>query len=415
MNKLFLFLIIFLLCQKTTLTAQMSLDALQKNTSDSTKVMQDALTHERDLVDVFHWLANKRKHKHLDKPKTKTEAVHFAFVPGGGYSLQTGVAVAFAANTVFYTNKNDETRQSTVQTSIAFTQKKQIIVPLAANIWSKNGNYNFISDIRYMNYPSATFGLGARSRIKNESDIDFNYLRFHQSVLRKMTPNLFAGVGIYYDRFWKIQELNPTVGTTTSFERYGLTPSETATGINLQAVFDNRENPVNATQGWYVSARFRTNKTAFGSNANWDQTILEIKKYLPLSKNSRHVLALWSYNWFTTAGKPPYLMLPSTGWDDFFNIGRGYLQGRYRAQNMSYLEAEYRFPITHNGLFGGVVFANAQTFSKNINQQYQSLIPGYGLGLRLKLNKHSATNLCVDYGWGKDGSGGVFVNLGEVF
>jgi len=43
------------------------------------------------------------------------------------------------------------------------------------------------------------------------------------------------------------------------------------------------------------------------------------------------------------------------------------------------------------------------------------LIPGYGVGLRLRLNKHSGANLCVDYGFGRDGSKGLFVNLGEVF
>jgi hypothetical protein len=35
--------------------------------------------------------------------------------------------------------------------------------------------------------------------------------------------------------------------------------------------------------------------------------------------------------------------------------------------------------------------------------------------MRIKLVKHSSTNLCIDYGFGKDGSRGFFVNLGEVF
>jgi hypothetical protein len=72
--------------------------------------------------------------------------------------------------------------------------------------------------------------------------------------------------------------------------------------------------------------------------------------------------ALWSYNWFTFGGKPPYLLLPSTGWDSHVNTCRGFIQGRYRGSNMLYLESEYRFLITSNGLFGGVVFANAETF-----------------------------------------------------
>jgi hypothetical protein len=108
-------------------------------------------------------------------------------------------------------------------------------------------------------------------------------------------------------------------------------------------------------------------------------------------------------------------LLPSTGWDDFYNTGRGYIQGRYRGRNMVYLESEYRFGITKNGLLGGVVFANAESFSKVLSKQLDLIAPAYGAGLRIKLNKFSGANLCIDYGFGIEGSKGISVNLGEVF
>ena len=82
---------------------------------------------------------------------------------------------------------------------------------------------------------------------------------------------------------------------------------------------------------------------------------------------------------------------------------------------MEYLEVEDRFAISENGLIGGVVFVNAQSFKKNLATQFSAIAPGYGFGLRLKLNKTSATNICVDYGFGLQGSQGISVNLGEVF
>jgi hypothetical protein len=66
-------------------------------------------------------------------------------------------------------------------------------------------------------------------------------------------------------------------------------------------------------------------------------------------------------------------------------------------------------------LVGGVVFANAQSFTQPGSSQFTYVQPGYGLGLRISLNKFSRTNLCIDYGWGTHGSQGFFVNLGEVF
>jgi hypothetical protein len=161
---------------------------------------------------------------------------------------------------------------------------------------------------------------------------------------------------------------------------------------------------------------YRPNFTWLGSDDNWQSLIIDAREYLKFPGSTRNVLAFWSYDWFTVGnGNPPYLLLPSTGWDAYSNTGRGYIQGRYRSKDMLYLESEYRFGITANGLLGGVVFANAQSFSEPSSGQFSYLIPGYGAGVRISLNKFSRTNLCVDYGWGIHGSGGFFVNLGEVF
>jgi hypothetical protein len=132
-------------------------------------------------------------------------------------------------------------------------------------------------------------------------------------------------------------------------------------------------------------------------------------------RNSHNVFAVWIYDWFTVNGKAPFLMLPNTGGDPNSNTGRGYIQGRYRGNNMAYAEGEYRFRITKNGMFGGVVFANAQTFSEQATNSFEVIAPAYGFGLRVRLNKFTRTNLAIDYGFGKNGSNGLFVNLGEVF
>ena len=47
--------------------------------------------------------------------------------------------------------------------------------------------------------------------------------------------------------------------------------------------------------------------------------------------------------------------------------------------------------------------------------KFSSVLPAAGLGIRLKLNKFSKTNLCLDYGVGLGGSRGFAFNVGEVF
>ena len=160
---------------------------------------------------------------------------------------------------------------------------------------------------------------------------------------------------------------------------------------------------------------YRPNLTIFGNTATWRSLVVDARKYIHFPADSKNILAFWNYDWLTVSGKPPYLMLPFTGGDPYSNTGRGYIQGRFRGDNMLYLESEYRFGITNNGLVGGVVFANAQSFTEQGSGKFEKIAPGWGAGLRLKFNKFSRTNVALDYGFGLGHSGGVFVNIGEVF
>ena len=306
---------------------------------------------------------------------------------------------------------------SDILTSITYTQYNQILFPLAATIWSKNNKYMFSVDYRFLKYPSTTYGIGARTTENDAYTLNFNCVKLHQSVLRKVYNNLYVGLGFFYDHFWDIKEVDPPVGVHTSYERYGNQKKATAAAIAVRVLYDSRRNPVNATNGHYASIVFRPNYTFLGSDNNSKSLQIDYRKYFSIGGNPRHVLALWSFDWLTLGrGKQPYFLLPSTGWDDQYNTGRGYVQSRFRAKNLIYTEAEYRFGLTNNGVLGAVVFVNTQSYSKTLgNQQLSVIAPGCGAGLRIKLNKHSNTNLAIDYGFGQRGSKGIFLNLGEVF
>lgn len=343
--------------------------------------------------------------------------LHPTILPAIGYSLQTNWALALNYNLGFYNGGISDTIDniSTINASITFTLNDQIIFPIQANIWSKNKKYNWVTDLRYLQYPSLTYGLGGRSSIENESTLTYNYIKIHQSILKKIVPNLYAGLGFYFDRYWDIEELDkPTTGST-SFERYGFSSSEKAVGIPIKLLYDSRLNQINPTNGMFLNVIYRPSFSFLGSDNDWQSILIEARKYFHFPKNSKNILAFWNYNSLTMSGKPPYLFLPATAWDDFYNTGRGYIQGRYRGREMMYFESEYRFNISKNHLLGGVVFANAQSFSKDIKSQFSVIAPGYGAGLRIRINKHTSTNVCIDYAFGKDGSNGLFVNLGEVF
>ena len=372
-----------------------------------------------DIIDVFGNLFHKFKGKRVDTGEIKSPKFRIAGpVPAAGYSLNTGFAGIVTANGSWYTDTN--ANSSSVLTSFTYTLDNQIILPLQMNYWTKGNKYNIVVDWRYVYFPSLTYGLGGFTSAADGYIIDYSAIRIHQAVLRQLAEDMYAGIGYNLDYYWNIKEVNPPF-TPTDFETYGLSKTEFASGFTFNFLYDTRKNSVNPRGGNFINVIYRPNLTIFGNSNSWRSLVVDARKYIPLpmpwlySAGANNVLALWSYEWLTIDGKAPYLMMPNTGGDAYGNTGRGYIPGRFRGANMAYLEAEYRFGMLNDGFLGGVIFANAESFTEQTTNTFQTIAPAAGLGLRLKLNKFSRTNVALDYGFGLNGSGGIFVNLGEVF
>ena len=288
-------------------------------------------------------------------------------------------------------------------------------MPIESSIWTKNNHYNFIGDWRFFKYPQSTFGLGSNSSITAEDPMNYNFFRFYEVALRQLTGSFYAGIGYILDYHWNISHKQPFDHSPGSYEDYGVASHTISSGITLNALYDSRNNSIRPEKGMYASLRYRANEMAFGSTANWHSLVIDARKYYHFPARSNNILALWSYDWLVLSGKPPYLDMPATAWDAFGNTGRGYIQGRFRGTKMVYGETEYRFGLSRNGLFGGVAFANVESFAAGPGTAFQKVQPGYGLGLRVKINKVSNTNLSIDYGFGTQGSKGLFINIGEMF
>src|SRR5450432_1122574 len=370
----------------------------------------------KDLTDVINHIRHKDSRK--ENAERKKQHIQIGVFPAIGYTLQTGFAAVVSANAVIYRRNRktgDSSQPSTIATSISYSQKKQIIAPFQATLYFNNNKTVLISDWRYLRYPTYTYGLGMNTSPQDSTLLSFRYFKLHQSVLFQIHPHIFIGGGYAMDYFWNIREVYPHQLPESDFEKYGSGTTSFSSGISLNFLRDTRDNPVNAYKGSYTNLLLIPRLQILGSDANWTSMLLEYRTYFRFPASSPNILALWSYNWLTLSGTPPYLMLPSTGWDKTFNTGRGYIQGRFRSNNMVDAEAEYRIQLTRNGLFGMTIFGNLESFTNIDTWQFGSPAPAGGLGLRIKLNKYSRTNIAIDYGWGRQGSHGFFINLGEAF
>jgi len=408
-NKYLVALVLFLITP--TITIAQRKDTAVKKESAREKVA-DSLNKQKDIFDLFNKIFGAHISSKPDTLKLRPGKLYLALVPAVGYTLEGNWLANIAINTSFYTSNPNSTNLSTVTYGTQYDLNHQLTVPILSDIWLKNNTINLLGDWRYYIYPSYTYGLGGNTLLSNADLIDYSYIRFYQEVLGHFNSFFYFGGGYNYDNHFNIKEL----GNNPDFNSYNKGATQTiSSGPVLHFMYDSRSNINNPIDAFYGSVTYRYSTSLLGSTQQWQSVLLEFKKYIKLWASSPNVLALWSWNVFTFAGNAPYFDMPSNGWDINNNSGRGYIQGRFRGQNMVYDEAEYRFGITRNGLLGGVVFANAESVTQYPSNKFEYIDPGYGIGMRLKMNKYSNVNLCFDYGFGLMGSRGLFVNLGEVF
>lgn len=370
---------------------------------------------DKDLIDVAGQILKAKWLTKHDTISKKSGRVYFSGAPSLGYSLTSNLAAIFVGDFAFFTSEVEDQKISIVYLDVLYTQKNQFVFRIQNNLWTKNNKFNIVSDWRYYWYPQKTYGLGIQSNLNDAVDQTYSYVRFHQSILKSFKTNWYAGVGVAIDHHYGITQENGSVQLNDEIKRYGIGNQSTSSGLLFHLLYDSRINSLNPWGGAYANVVYRPNFTFLGSDGAWQMVQVDLRRYVPFPKGSQNILAFWSYNWFTFGGNAPYLDLPATAWDASSNLGRGYIQGRFRSKNLVYLESEYRFRISRNGLFGGVVFANAQSVTDWPSNNFNAIAVGAGTGMRFKFNKHSRANVCIDYAFGQGGSQGMFVNLGEVF
>jgi hypothetical protein len=375
---------------------------------------------QKDIVDVIQGLFKKRDTIPLEiNPDFTVNKSLGPFNSGllyPGYSLVTSYQAVFAGDISFYADTIWDRKLSDIFVYSLYSANKQWVEVVKSNIWTRHNKLNLVGDWRYYKFPTDIYGLGGESTLTKSNNIDYSYLRLYEAATFSVRKNINIGLGYNLDSYWNITEgQHDSVTGIYGMDLYGFKTETFSSGISLDALYDNRLNVNNPQEGSYANIQLRQNLRILGSDNDWTSMVVDLRHYIPFPKHPGNILALWSYNWLTLFGVPPYLDLPSNGWDSDNSTGRGYIQGRFRGANFVYLESEYRYPITQNGLFGGVVFINSTLISEPNTNEFSKINLGAGFGLRIKVNKDARTNLAIDYGFGAEGSRGFFFNLNEVF
>jgi outer membrane protein assembly factor BamA len=384
---------------------------------------------QKDLIDNIREFTKSKK----PPPDTymKVGRLYKSLLPVIGYGPAYGVVVGAGVSFSTLLGDKKNTHISSALLNANITSQKQFYINFRSNIYLPNDQWILQGDFRIMFYSQPTYGLGIQ---KNENDsgqnMRFDYLRIYEKAYRKIAKNFYMGMGLQLDRHFKIIDESldtvlPGIRITDHFQyskKNGYDPEQyTAIGFTFDFLYDSRDNAINCYKGAYAQLSFRNNSQFLGSTKSSSSLFMDLRKYFNLSRNAqaknKSILAFWGWGQILTSGDMPYLALPSLGWDTYNRSGRGFVQGRFRGDDMVYLEAEYRFPLTANGFLGGVAFANGTTASSKMEKQllFNSTAIGYGLGLRVKMDKKSRTNIGIDLGFENLQTRRIYFTLQECF
>jgi len=340
--------------------------------------------------------------------KIENKKVNFSFFPVDARNAGGRVLVS-SFNATFLLGEKDNTNISTVYLIPYISFNNQFGIELYPTIWLKKNSWNFVGEYFILNFPQDTWGLGGDSPSNNETLVDGKQIRFHQNVLKGIFPNLAIGLGYQFDQHYNLE----IQGNNANY--IGEINNKTiSSGISFPIVYDNRKNINNPQEGMYSSLTYLYNDPSLGSDTKWQSLFFDVRKYFSIPY-ARSVLALRSYYWTILSGETPYFDLPSTRSEPgTASSSRGVQKNRYRSNAMVFFESEYRFNITRNGFFGGVVFANTTSASEYDTQNFKHWQPAVGAGIRLKFNKYTKVNVAFDFGISKDYAS-VYLKIGEVF
>ncbi len=402
----FIFFILFLLVN--------NVQAQQlNNTKDDIDI---DTTNKTDLIDIAKTILHYKPEK---KQKREKRKVYFSLlpttsgVPGGSKALITSTKAGF------YLGSRRSTSLSSVSFSPYLNFKGRYSIAFKSDIYTNKNRFNIQGDTRFSLYPEYVYGNSANGMDGQKLLISYKYIRFYQTVLKRLKPYFLAGIGYNLDYHIGVQTIGGDTLGLGKFTDYshgtGQNTNTVSSGVTFNVLYDLRNNSINPLPGAYVNFIYRVNPFFLGNGDNsWKSIYLDTRKYIALAGRKRHVLALWNYIWTALDNDVPFLDLPGIGYEPSQRSGRGFEQNRYRGKTLVYLESEYRSDLTENGLFGFVVFANVNTVNLPGPGSFTAPHPAAGAGLRIKFNKRSNTNIALDFGISK-GHTGYSLNLGEAF
>jgi outer membrane protein assembly factor BamA len=320
-------------------------------------------------------------------------------------SIETGWSFgSIAAATFRIFPKDTISRTSNLEALFLYSTKKQLVTAINGTQYFHHEKYILTEQLSYSSFPDKFWGLGKYTRDDAAEPYKYRQFYLYAHLMRRVAPNFFIGVLFENQKVWDI-EYQPG-GAFDKDNVHGRQGYQVA-GLGGSITYDKRNNAFSPDNGLYCQLYYNHFDHYLSSDYFYSNFILDIRKYIPTGKS---VIALQFYS-FNNTGEVPLRSLASFGGASRM---RGYYDGRYKDQDQTFLQAEYRFPVYKR--IGAVLFGGTgDVASRFSDYSLRELKYSYGGGIRFALNKKEKLNLRIDYGIGGGNNRGFYLQIGEAF
>jgi hypothetical protein len=336
--------------------------------------------------------------------------LRFVPIPAFSISPEKGVSVGLIFEYFFNTGINEvekkKTRLSNAYINLQYSSLNQLIAEGVYSIYTNNEKYYLQGAVGYKDFYERYWTF-SEDTVGNNSfrGVDYKQIYVRGKWLHHSKNQLFVGLNFTYNSFNEIVFQEGDYPSTPAVE--GLTESKSL-GIGPMIMIDKRDNQFSPQKGWFAEAGIRFHHKTIGSNFNFTQYNLDVRRYINLKSNS--ILAL-HINAILNDGNVPFLEKVKLGND---KIMRGYFAGRFRDNEFAAAQIEYRYPIGKSFVLAG--FLSAGQTAATVNQfSINAMQSSMGGGLRYLVNKQKKLYVRFDAGYTQKGNWGFYLNLGDAF
>ncbi len=328
----------------------------------------------------------------------------FSVSPERGLSL--GLILEYFFNTDNAKGNQNETRLSNAYLNFQYSTRNQLVAEVVYSVYTKKEKYFLQGAFGYKDFYERYWTFSQDTVLNNQfRGVEYQQFQARGKWVKKLKNQLFFGFNFNVNQFSNITFDDKTFPTKPIVS--GINESFIS-GIGPLLIIDKRDNQFSPQKGWFSEVGFRYHDRILGSNFSYVQYFFDVRRYI-ITK-PKGILALQATGTFNSTNLP-FLEKIKLGND---RIMRGYFAGRFRDNNFSAAQIEYRYPIGKSFIISAFASAGqtAETVQKFSLNNMQSSIGG---GLRYLANKEKLLYIRLDAGYTKLGNWGFYLNLGDAF